>query len=281
MPGLVLLFVVGALLLAFTVGRWWLRAARRERLRNIPFPTGWKTILEQNVPLYRHLPAALKEELHGHVQVFLAEKHFEGCGGLPMTDEIRVTVAAQACMLLLNRRTDYYPRLSSVLVYPGVYRARRLTGIGLGHYVEEAVYAGESWPSGAVILAWDEVKRGPVNVREGHNVVLHEFAHQLDQEDGAADGAPILERPSSYVTWARILSKEYLALQENVERGQPTVLDEYGATNPAEFFAVATETFFGKPQQMKKEHPELYEELKGYYKVNPVEWMENGRESTA
>jgi len=136
------------------------------------------------------------------------------------------------------------------------------------------VLAGESWPTGAVVLAWDAVRRRAVDLGNAHNVVLHEFAHQLDQEDGAADGAPRLERPSSYATWAGILSREYAALQEHVERGQPTLLDAYGTTNPAEFFAVATETFFERPQEMRREHAELYAQLESYYRLDPAAWME-------
>jgi MtfA peptidase len=270
---IVFLGLVLAGLLAFTVGRWWLRRHRLQRHRSRAFPPEWEAILEHNVALYRHLPAALREELHGHIQVFLGEKHFEGCGGLKITDEIRVTVAAQACILLLNRKTDCYPRLSSILVYPGVYRPRRFTGAGLRHELADTVNAGESWPTGAVVLAWDEVRRGAMDVAHKANVVLHEFAHQLDQEDGAADGAPPLERPSSYVNWARVLGQEYAALQDRAARGQPTLLDQYGATNPAEFFAVATETFFEQPLRMKREHPELYREMKGYYRLDPAEWM--------
>ncbi len=270
---IVFLGLVFAAILAGTLGRWWLRRLRRQGLRARPFPPEWEAILDHNVALYRHLPAALRAELHGHIQVFLAEKHFEGCGGVRITDEIRVTVAAQASILLLNRKTDFYPRLSSILVYPGVYRPRRFTGVGLRHEVQDIVHAGESWPTGAVVLAWDEVRRGAMDVAPKANVVLHEFAHQLDQEDGAADGAPLLERPSSYVTWARVFGQEYAALQERAARGQPTLLDQYGATNPAEFFAVATETFFEQPVRMRKEHPELYAELKGYYRLDPAEWV--------
>ena len=270
---IVFLGLVFAGVLAFTLGRWWVRRLRRQRQRARPFPPEWEAILDRNVGLYRHLPAALRQDLHGHIQVFLAEKHFEGCGGLKITEEIRVTVAAQACILLLNRTTDFYPRLSTILVYPGVYRPRRFTGPGLRHELADTVNAGESWPTGAVVLAWDEVQRGAMDVAHKANVVLHEFAHQLDQEDGAADGAPVLERPSSYATWARVFGQEYAALQERAARGQPTLLDQYGATNPAEFFAVATETFFEQPLRMQSEHPELYAELKAYYRLDPAEWL--------
>ena len=268
---LILFFIA---LVGFVAGRRRLRQIHRQEVRAEPFPDTWRAILKRNMKLYARLPPALREELHGHLQVFLAEKHFEGCGGLELTDEMRVTIAAQACLLLLNRRVDPYPKLGSILVYPGAYRPRRMAGPGLRHEPMDTVRLGESSSRGAVVLAWEAVQPDPEGSAEPRNLVLHEFAHQLDQEDGVADGAPLLERPASYSTWAQVLSREYAALKERAESGEPTLLDAYGATNPAEFFAVATETFFEKPLEMRREHPELYEELRGYYNLDPAEWME-------
>lgn len=249
------------------------RALRRKRLMTMPFPLAWQNILEHNVPIYRHLPPSLRAKLNSDIHIFLTEKKFEGCGGLNINDEIKVTIAGQACMLLLNRKSRCYPKLTSILVYPGAYVRKKITPFG-GQYLEEqAVHAGESWPGGAVVLAWDHVKRGLMDIHDGHNIVLHEFAHQLDQEDGRANGAPILEQRSRYVTWARILSREYERLQHGGLCHQQSVMDDYGATNPAEFFAVATETFFEKPKQLKKKTPDLYDELKEYYQVDPAEWL--------
>ena len=221
-------------------------------------------MIRKNVPLYNRLPEPLKEQLHGLVNVFIAEKRFEGCGGLEMTDEIKVTIAAQASMLLLNRRPTYFPKLRTILVYPHTYVAKQ-NG-------RDSVRLGESWQNGPVVLTWDSVKGGARNVHDGKNVVLHEFSHQLDQEDGSADGAPILESRSCYATWARVLSEEYDRLRAKKKKFRRSVLNKYGATNPAEFFAVATEAFFEKAKQMKKKNPELYEELKTYYKLDPLEW---------
>jgi Mlc titration factor MtfA (ptsG expression regulator) len=241
-----------------------------------PFPSSWEKILERNVSLYIYLPASLRHQLHGHIQVLLAEKNFEGCGGLEMTNEIKVTIAAQASILLLNRRPRYYPGLDSILVYPSAFLAKDVTYLGNQAYLEgQATHLGESWRQGALVLAWDSVKRGAMDLRDGQNVVLHEFAHQLDQEDGTADGSPVLERRAQYATWARTLRNEYEQLQSKVRRGLEDVMDEYGATDPAEFFAVATETFFEKPHEMKEKHPELYEVLKSYYKLDPLEWVED------
>jgi len=272
---LVVAIVVGASVLAFLIGKRVLRDRRLIQLDAMPFPDEWEKILEKNVGLYKYLPDALKEQLHSDIKIFVNEKRFEGLGGLEMTDEIRVTIAAEASMLLLNRQNRDYPGLSSILVYPSAYVAKQNTAVGGGAYIEgKSVRLGESWQHGSVVLAWDYVRQGSLNPQDGHNVVLHEFAHQLDQEDGISDGAPILENRSGYAAWARILSMEYERLQSSIQRHKKRVMDDYGATSPAEFFAVATETFFEKPRQLKKNSPDLYAELKDFYKVDPVEWLQ-------
>lgn len=258
---------------AFFIWKHLARRTRRKRLLTTPFPEAWKEIVQKNVPLYNRLPDSLKEQLHGLVHVFLAEKKFEGCNGLEITDEIKVTIAAQACILLLNHKTSYFPKLHTILVYPHTYVAKTLSSDGTIWIDGQSVRLGESWQNGPVVLSWNSVTGGTMNTTDAQNVVLHEFAHQLDQEDGAADGAPILERRSRYAEWARILNAEYKALQKKKEKDGPSVMDTYGATNPAEFFAVATETFFEKPKQMKKNHPGLYEELRDYYKLDPAGWL--------
>ncbi len=275
-----LLIAAAVLFLILAVTKRRLRDYRREQLKKRPFPPEWERILNRNVALYRHLPEPLREELHGHVQVFLGEKTFEGYGGLRITDEIKVTIAAQACILLLNRKPTYYPTLYTILVYPGAYVAKQTTIVGMMHVEEDSVRAGESWTRGEVVLAWDEVRREAINLAGAHNVVLHEFAHQLDQEDGRADGAPILGRATSYVTWARVLSGEFQELRRKALSGRKDIMDAYGATNPAEFFAVATETFFERPRQMKLKHAALYEELRSYYGLDPLKWFERGEGAT-
>jgi len=270
----VLLMAAGACLLLFLAGKRMLRSRRRRQLTAAPFPPAWDAILEKNVTLYRHLPDALREQLRGAIRIFLDEKRFEGLGGLELTDEIKVTIAAQACLLLLNRENLNYPGLTSILVYPSAYVAEETAHIGGGVYVEgPVVRLGESWKHGSVVLAWDNVKQSAMNPEDGHNVVIHEFAHQLDQEDGLADGAPILGQQSGYAVWAEIMNEEYERLQEVSEHNGKSVMNEYGATDPAEFFAVATETFFEKPHQLKKQSPYLYEELKEFYNIDPVEWF--------
>jgi MtfA peptidase len=249
----------------------WLRRRRRAALRRAPAPAAWRALIQKNVPYVARLPPQDREELVGHVQVFLAEKHFEGCGGQELTDEVRVTIAAQACILLLHRETDYYPNLVSILVYPTAYLVpggRR----GADGVVTEDPEArlGESWARDVVVLAWDSVLSGAADIHDGHNVALHEFAHQLDQEDGHGDGVPILPQRSMYVAWARVLGHDFDQLVRGAHRHHGALLDRYGATNPAEFFAVVTETFFEKPRQLRAKHPDLYLQLERFYRQDPA-----------
>jgi Mlc titration factor MtfA (ptsG expression regulator) len=248
-----------------------LKTKRRNRIRAQPFPESWLTILQCNVPYYGRLVPEDRQRLQGDIQVFITEKNFEGCGGLEMTDEIKVTVAAYACILLLHLQHDYYPRLQSILVYPDAYPVLGVRKT-VGNILMEGdeVRAGESWHTGVVVVSWNHALSRPADPNHGRNVVLHEFAHQLDQENGSVDGAPILPKTSMYAAWARILGREYQKLTEDAAADRPTFLDQYGATNPAEFFAVVTEYFFEQPQQLKERYPELYEELKLYYQQDPA-----------
>ena len=244
---------------------------RRQKLMSTLPPETWRPILEKTLPIIGCLSDHHRQQLFGKMQVFLAGKKFEGCGGQEITEEIRVTIAAQACMLLLGRDTKMYPRLKTILVYPHTYQGGQQGLFGGGS--AEGARLGESWDRGVVVLSWNSVIGGARNFADGHNVTFHEFAHQLDQEDGAADGAPILGERSAYVTWARVFNREYKALVKLTRRGKKDVIDRYGATNPAEFFSVATETFFEKPRQMKSTHPELFKELMHYYRVDPTDWI--------
>jgi len=260
---------------------------RRKKLLAAPFPPAWRRILEARVPLYLRLPESDRRELEGLVQVFLAEKNFEGCGGLVITEEIKVCIAAQACLLLLHRHTDYYPGLRSVLVYPSTYFAQTTRHLGSGIMEErQESRLGEAWPHGSVVLAWKAVCAGASDPEVGTNVVLHEFAHLLDYEDGRIDGAPLLDaeesrstRRSRYASWARVLSSEFEQLRAKAQKGEAVYLNVYGATNPAEFFAVATESFFEWPHEMKADSPALYEELKRFYKQDPVQWSPASQEA--
>jgi Mlc titration factor MtfA (ptsG expression regulator) len=257
-----------------------LKSLRRKKLRSAPFPEQWLRIIESRCPLYRRLPADDRRELQGHIQVFLAEKQFEGCGGFVIEEDHKVLIAAQACLLLLHRDTDYFPDLQSILVYPEMYVVPTTRHIGGGIMQErQESRLGEFSHQGAIVLAWDAVRNVLVEPETGHNVVLHEFAHQLDYEDGFVDGAPLLghgeslpARKRRYAEWSRIMREEYERLRARAQRGQTDVLNNYGATNPAEFFAVATESFFCKPRELHEQHPALYEQMSWYYKQDPDRW---------
>lgn len=245
---------------------------RRRRIGNRPFPSEWQIILEKNVPLYGCLPFESQSRLRALIQVFLAEKPFEGCGGLEITDEIRVTIAAQGCILLLGLdRDDLYPKLRSILVYPGAYIARVSDQQPDGTVVEGPENrSGESWNHGYVVLSWNDVLQGTSDTTDGRNIVYHEFAHQLDNESGSTEGAPLLPNREMLADWTRVLRAEYEALCAGVERREDTFLDPYGAESPAEFFAVATEFFFELPVELQQRHPDLYGQLRLYYRQDPA-----------
>ncbi len=270
-----ILVVIGlaALWVLWLLGQPYLARWRRQRVAAQPFPSEWRDIIKRRVPYVRGLPADLQLQLKKHIQIFLSEKAFIGCGGLVITDEIRVTIAAQACLLILNRPTDYYPKLQQILVYPSAFivRQEHHDEAGVVHD-EREVRLGESWSEGQVVLSWDDTVDGAAVVDDAWNVVIHEFAHQLDQETGAANGAPSLMGKQRRERWSRVMTEHFNELQTQARRGQASLLDHYGATDPAEFFAVVSETFFEQPQQLADQHPALYQELCGFYRVNPLSW---------
>jgi Mlc titration factor MtfA (ptsG expression regulator) len=247
---------------------------RRRRLLTRPFPQAWQQAIARNVPVFRRLSASDQAELLGHVQIFLAEKHFEGCGGLEVTDEIAVTIAAQACLLLLHRETDYFPRLLTILVYPSTYMVEETRHIEGPVWEEGKVHRqGETERRmGTMVLAWDAVSSGAAHPSDGKNLVVHEFAHQLDYENYAADGAPVFVTREQHASWREVMRSEFESLRGADETGAPTLLDTYGATNPAEFFAVSAEAFFERPCALRSRHPTLYAELQRYFRQDPVEY---------
>lgn len=243
---------------------------RRARLRELPLTADQRATLDSKVPHLARLTPADRHELAGLIQIFLAEKSFEGCGGLELTDTIKLIIAAQACLLLLHRDTDIYPGVDAILVYPGAYKATTTDRDGAIVREGEQARLGESWTRGVVVLAWDHVLSGAARPEDGQNVVLHEFAHQLDGEDASMDGAPALGTRARYTAWARVLGDEFKQLADTLHAGRRSDIDAYGATNPPEFFAVITEMFFEKPRALQRRHPELYAELAGFYRQDPA-----------
>jgi Mlc titration factor MtfA (ptsG expression regulator) len=246
---------------------------RRHQLGSRSFPAEWREHIRRRVPYFSALPADLQLKLKRLVQVFLAETPFIGCNGLEITDEMRVTIAAQACLLLLNRRIDYFPNLREVLVYPDRFIVDREEANSAGLVTRQRqVLSGESWLTGQVILSWQDVLEDAARPGDGHNVVVHEFAHQLDQETGSANGAPFISGRSRSARWADVLGREYAELQQRASTGQESLIGDYAATSPAEFFAVVSELFFERPRDLASEHPSLYAEFCNYYRVNPLSW---------
>lgn len=271
---LVLLLLISVLAIGWILGRPTLQRWRRQRIMAQPFPHIWRKIVKRRLPFFWALPADLQLKLKKHIQVFLHEKDFIGCGGLVITDEIRVTIAAQACLLLLNRPADYYPGLHSILVYPAAFIVPQRQPDGAGIVSDQAgVLLGESWGQGKVILSWQDSLKGAAHPTDGHNVVLHEFAHQLDQQTGFANGAPVLGSDGDLKHWSDVFQRAFYQLQQQLARGETTLVDPYAATNPAEFFAVVTEVFFEQPRQLQQQQPALYQQLSQFYRLNPLSWQ--------
>ncbi|PKH00170.1 zinc-dependent peptidase [Paraglaciecola sp. MB-3u-78] len=249
-----------------------LRELKRIQLRSQPLAPEYLHILQTEFPLYLRLPNELQCKLAGHIQVFLDEKDIIGRNDLDINDKIRVLIAAQACLLILNRPGNYYPGFRSILVYPNTYVASSTRTEGMLRITSKSTRAGESWHRGPVILAWDHVLQGARDSRDGHNVVMHEFAHKLDEENAAMDGLPLLPTLEQYQQWSQVLNAEFIVQQQKLADGVDDVIYSYGATSPAEFFAVVTETFFEKPHQLEHRHPQLYEQFKQCYLLDPKQW---------
>lgn len=250
------------------------KKARRNRLLRTELAPEYHVLLENNVPLYRRLPETLRKTLQGCIHSFLDEKAFIGCDGLEITDEIRLIIAANACLLIVNRDKKHFPGFETILVYPNTYVAKEVHYDGMVEVHKDSTRAGESWHRGPIVLSLVDVMRGSLNDQDGHNVVLHEFAHKLDEENGIVDGLPVLRESDHYKVWAEVLTREYDEFLDRVKRGKNKVIDEYGAVSAPEFFAVATESFFEKSEKMRERLPELYEQLKTYYGLDPAEWYE-------
>ena len=221
----------------------------------------------ESLACYVSLSAEEQGKLRVHTRVFVEEKSWEGCGGLTMTDEMRVNIGAQACLLILNLHHDYYHRVESILVYPSGYRRPTARGVVTEH---DAGFSGEAMLGGPVVLAWDAAFEGGRDPADGRNLVFHEFAHKLDMLDDSVDGAPPLSDPEQLEAWHRLVGREYQELVRKADSERATLLDHYGATNPAEFFAVATECFFERSTELVERHPELYEMLRRFYLQDPA-----------
>lgn len=274
LKSIITLIILWLLVVAVAVALFVYPRFRRKKVDASPFPTPWLQILRRSLPIYKTMWPDQQRELRQLIKRFVENKQFVGCAGQSIDDEVRITIAAHACLLLLNRPSHEYQDLRTVLVYPSGFKVKHDTHDEFGLVTQgEHFLIGESWSNGKVILAWDSVQRSVRNFADGHNVVLHEFAHQLDHESGITNGAPLLYNKGAYGDWARIFSTEFLQLQHASESHHQTLIDAYGASNPAEFFAVVTETFYERPHDLAGRHAKLFDELKSYYRVDPREWQ--------
>lgn len=256
--------VGGSLFYLFFYPTW-----RRKRALRKPFPARWQILLSEQLPLYARLPKPQRTRLEQLVQLFLEEKTFYGCDGFEITDKVRLAVAGHACLLLLNRSFSHYDEIRSILIYPDVFRVQHAWEHGMIVNEGEEIRAGEASSFGQVVLAWSECEEPIKDPDCPHNVILHEFAHQLDFLDGDADGAPPMAADQAE-RWLDIMSAAYDDLQDAIEHHHNPWLDPYGATEPAEFFAVLTEAFFQQPTELHQAQPEVYDLLRDYYRLDPL-----------
>jgi len=252
---------------------WWRRLNRAEAIA-AAFPAQFRELILRRVPCAKLLTGDELSKLEALVRVFNSEKTFEAAAGFTITEEMRIVIAARACLLVLHRvelDSPLYPDLLTVVVYPSSYRVRKQQRDGYLMIEGDEVRLGESWTHGLVVLSWDAVSSGSANLGDGHDVVLHEFAHQLDAEDGAMDGTPELDDFERYSVWSKVAGAEYAALLDDLEHHRKTTIDAYGATNAPEFFAVVVEQFFEKPSILEGQHPALYAELSRFFRFDPAQ----------
>ena len=251
----------------------WLKNRRRRRILAEPFSSTWEEALQQNVGHLAFLSETERYKLRQATHIFLAEKRFEGCRGLEIADEVRVTIAASACILILGMNGFYFDNVQTVLVYPDEFLVPERRPITDELAVEgEAVHLGEAHWHGPVIVAWNEALKGAREPGYGENLIFHEFAHQLDMLNGEPDGVPVIHEITLRHRWAEVMEREYDRLCEAADRRQKTLLDPYGANSPAEFFAVVTECFFDLPWDLERRHTELYGVLRDYFNQDPARW---------
>lgn len=250
---------------------YWSRQQARARLLATALSDHQRAIIAKQVPLTRKLPPELRGKFEGKINAFLNQFEFVGCGGLEVTEKMQLSIAAQACLLVVNSDT-WYEHLRTILIYPGAFKSRQTEHNGYVVTERETVRVGESWARGPVVLSWAHTKQGAIDDNDGHNVVFHEFAHQIDGLSGHTDGVPLLNGRQNLADWERVFAKAYDNHVQHVQAGRKTVFDAYGAEGPEEFFAVAVEVFFERPAALKLKEPEVYEQLAMLFQLEPSTW---------
>ena len=273
MTSLLLAFcVLGIAAGAVFYHRWRSRERRRAILMRMPLAPAHQTIIEQNMPVYGKLPADLRARLDRLIQRFLDEIEFVGRDGFDVCTEAKVTIAAQACFLIAGPHDRWFRTLDKVIVYPAPFAKHRDPVEKFFAANPDRELIGESWMAGPVLLAWDHAVYGCLETADGENLLIHEFAHQLDELDGRGDGRPPLPPDQCKETWDVIFQHAYERLCESVTRDEPSVFDPYGSINRAEFFAITVESFFEKPADVKLNEPQIFEQLAQYFGFDPTAW---------
>lgn len=268
-----------SLLVAGVLGfRVWSTRRMRKRLLVSELSARQRAIVEKSVPLVRKLPADLRGKLEGKINVFLSQVEFIGCNDLEVTEEMRLSIAAQACLLVVNTET-WYDNIRTLLIYPNAFKSRRAEHDGYIVTERETVRVGESWARGPVVLSWADARHGAIDDKDGHNVVFHEFAHQIDDLSGHTDGVPVLDKDQSFAAWERVFVSAFKKHVRNVENGHRTVFAAYGAAGPQEFFAVAVEVFFERPAALKREDAAVYQQLASLFHLDPLTWESRGQDT--
>ncbi|WP_298308066.1 zinc-dependent peptidase [uncultured Erythrobacter sp.] len=265
-------FLIGA---ALIIGVFWYRRLSRQQRRTqllaTPLTAQQRAVVAELFPLFRRIPDELRPKLEGKINLFLDQVTFRGKNGLEVTESMRLSIAAQACLLIVNSPA-WYDTIRNVLLYPSAFRPHRNAHDGYIVHEDRLTLLGESWARGPVVLSWDHALHGGFDPDDGHNVVIHEFAHQLDALTGHTNGIPILRKGQAYAGWEKAMLEAYQGHVARVEGGADTLIDPYGASNHEEFFAEAIVTFFEKPRAMRAEEPALYAQLSELLALDPAQW---------
>jgi MtfA peptidase len=247
---------------------------RRAFIKRKKLPENWLKVLNNDVPYYKILPELMKQELHKCILVLMSEKIFEGCGGFTVTDREKVIISAYAGLLITGEPSGFYPSLRTILVYPDHYVAPVHEEDESGVMTEGVEpRSGESWDLGTIVLSWNDIQNDLAHSFSGKNLIIHEFSHQLDDQYGLTAGIDLNGRVHTKNEWNDILSRHYLELKQDIEKGIKSLIDSYGATSPAEFFAVVTECFFENGYRLRNKYPQLYKALKSFYNIDPASYL--------
>jgi len=270
---LAIIISIGCLIIAYLIFQPAIRNRKRRIVKNDEFSQASRQKLSSLWPLYNRLPDLLKQRLHEQINLFLNEKQFIGCNGFVVAEEHKLLIAAQACLLIINKPFEYFDDLKFILIYPSAFIVNHEQLLPNGTISENVnVNSGEAWQSGKIVLSWDDAYKGMINAIDGHNVVIHEFAHLMDHTNGTANGAPLLQHAKNYELWSSVFSSAFERLQRSTSNGENTLFNPYGAISPGEFFAVSSELFFEQSKPFYRQEPELYQQLVKFYSVDPTLW---------